>query len=153
MKHTIRPALKDDIPSILDVLQPFASEGIILPRTSEEILDYLQYFFVAKKADKICGVVSYHDYGPKLKEIRSLAVLQGETGKGLGSALVQWVSEYLIQRHPDSKIFVLTYSPDFFKKLSFEEVDKDLLPEKIWKDCQNCPNRDHCTETALILHR
>lgn len=152
MKHTIRPALEEDIPCILNILQPFASKGIILPRTSEEIRDSLQYFFVAEKSDSICGVVSYHDYGPKLKEIRSLAVLQAETGKGLGSTLVQWLSEYLIQQYPDSKIFVLTYSPEFFKKLEFKEVDKDLLPEKIWKDCQNCPNRDHCTETALILH-
>ncbi len=153
MKHTIRPALEEDIPVILDILQPFASEGIILPRTSEEIRNSLQYFFVAEKHNCICGVISYHDYGPTLKEIRSLAVLQAEAGRGLGSALVQWVSDYLRQRHPGSKIFVLTYSPEFFKKLAFEEVDKNLLPEKIWKDCQNCPNRNHCTETALILHK
>jgi amino-acid N-acetyltransferase len=151
MKYNIRTALKEDILRIFDILLPFASEGILLPRTKEEIRDSLQHFYVAEKSGAVCGVVSYHDYGPKLKEIRSLAVCQKEGGRGIGSALVHWLSEHLKQRHPDSRIFVLTYSPDFFKKLGFKEVEKADLPEKIWKDCQNCPNRNHCSETALII--
>ncbi|PKL17488.1 MAG: GNAT family N-acetyltransferase, partial [Spirochaetae bacterium HGW-Spirochaetae-5] len=29
-------------------------------------------------------------------------------------------------------------------------VPKDDFPEKIWKDCDNCKDKDKCGETALI---
>lgn len=151
MEQNIRNASEKDIPVILEILEPFASKGIILPRTAEEIQDSLQFFFVSEKNGDVTGVVSYHDYGPRLKEIRSLAVFPSEAGKGTGSLLVRNLSEYLLTHFPESRIFVLTYSPGFFSKQGFKEVDKDTLPEKIWKDCQNCPNRDHCTETAMVL--
>jgi amino-acid N-acetyltransferase len=49
------------------------------------------------------------------------------------------------------RIFALTYRADFFKKLGFVEVDKDVLPQKIWADCIHCPKYPDCDETAVLL--
>ena len=39
--------------------------------------------------------------------------------------------------------------PDFFIKLGFKIVDKGTLPQKIWKDCFDCPKFPDCGETAV----
>ena len=49
------------------------------------------------------------------------------------------------------KVFVLTYVPDFFKKIGFKEVDKSVFPHKIWSDCLKCPKFPDCDETALMI--
>jgi amino-acid N-acetyltransferase len=48
------------------------------------------------------------------------------------------------------RVFVLTYQPDFFRKLRFMDTDKASLPQKIWGDCIRCPKFPECDEHALI---
>jgi len=46
-------------------------------------------------------------------------------------------------------IFAFTYVPDFFRKMGFEQVDRGLLPLKVWKDCLSCPKFQCCDEIAV----
>jgi amino-acid N-acetyltransferase len=151
MVFTVRHALKRDIEQIRKLIKFYADEGLILDRDSNDIAQSLDMFLVAEKKNKIYGVISFHDYGAMLKEIRSLAVEKKWEKNGIGSTLLKKIIDILKTRHPESRIFALTYSPLFFKKYGFIEVDKDSLPEKIWKDCKNCKQKDNCGETALIL--
>ena len=48
-------------------------------------------------------------------------------------------------------VFALTYQVDFFKKLGFEIVEKNILSQKVWQDCQFCSKQDCCDEVAMIL--
>ncbi|MCP4763912.1 MAG: GNAT family N-acetyltransferase [archaeon] len=153
MNIFVRKAASTDINDIYKILKPYADDGIILERSKKDIDDALNYFFVAEDNNKVIGTVSYHDYGNNLKEVRSLAVEDNSSRKGAGSALLKALIESLHKDFPEVKIFVLSYYPEFFKKLNFIEIPKDNLPEKIWKDCQNCQNRDNCGETALILSK
>ena len=41
--------------------------------------------------------------------------------------------------------------PEFFEKAGFGEVEKAVLPHKIWADCLKCPKFPDCDETALML--
>jgi amino-acid N-acetyltransferase len=44
--------------------------------------------------------------------------------------------------------------PDFFFKYGFRTVeDKSELPDKIFKDCQNCPRLHRCDEVAMVRGR
>jgi amino-acid N-acetyltransferase len=151
MVFTVRHALKRDIEQIRTLIKFYADKGLILDRDSNDIAQSLDMFLVAEKKNKIYGVISFHDYGARLKEIRSLAVEKKWEKNGIGSTLLKKIIDTLKKRYPESKIFVLTYSPLFFKKYGFIEVDRDSLPEKIWKDCKNCKQKDNCGETALIL--
>ena len=49
------------------------------------------------------------------------------------------------------KIFTLTYVPQFFTRFGFREVDKQMLPNKIWADCLNCVKFPDCDEIAMLL--
>lgn len=111
-----------------------------------------QFHICLLEDDTIAGVISYHDYGRHLKEIRSLAVRDADSRKGVGSRLVRHLIKQL-SREGSPKIFVLSYSPVFFIKNGFAPVDKETFPEKIWKDCINCPDQENCGETALVYQR
>ena len=147
---TLRRASRKDIEAIHDIITYYSGKGLILYRTKGDISENLGTFFVAENGSSFKGVVSFYDYGEKLKEVRSLAVVPEEGRKGVGTMLVGRLLESLAGTCGSPKVFVLTYSPDFFLKNGFEVVDKATLPEKIWKDCQNCPHRDNCKETALV---
>ncbi len=146
----IRKARKEDIDNIHVIVRYYAERDILLARTKEDIAGALDTFLVAEEDESFKGVISYYDYGEKLKEIRSLAVKPDAERTGVGKSLVSSLVERLRERCGDPKIFVLTYSPGFFEKTGFISVDKSTLPEKIWKDCQNCAHRDNCGETALV---
>jgi amino-acid N-acetyltransferase len=152
MPVTVRPASISDINDILILLRPFAKEGLILKRTREDITRELRAFLVAESGGAVVGTVSYHNYGPRLKEIRSLAVRKEFSGSGIGTSLVRHLIAILNPVGSHTKVFVLTYSPDFFRTLGFIEVPKETLPEKIWKDCDHCSHREDCGETALEYH-
>ena len=147
----IRTATTSDVESIHKIMQPYADEQIILERSKNDILLNLDKFTVALIGHEIIGVVSYYDYGNELKEIRSLAVKKHISGRGAGSLLLQSIVKLLLDKFHYAKIFVLTYSPGFFEKYGFVRIPRDSLPEKIWKDCQNCNNQDNCKEIALIF--
>ncbi len=153
MQYIIRKALIVDTEQIFSILSVFSSEGIILERSREDITDTIQTFFVAEINGNIIGVVSHFDYGTQLKEIRSLAVVKEYFKKGIGGSLVRELIGSLLKEFPAAKIFALSFSPVFFRKLGFHEVNKDSLPEKIWKDCDHCKHKDNCGETALIYKK
>ncbi len=151
MHAEIREATAADVKSIYRLLHPYAQENIILERSRAEIAKSIDKFLVAADNSDLIGAVSYYDYGPVLKEVRSLAVRKDLWKSGTGSALVRGLLARLLDRFPGAKIFVLTYSPGFFGRLGFAEVPKETLPEKIWKDCDHCKNRENCGETALVF--
>ncbi|MGL4368903.1 MAG: GNAT family N-acetyltransferase, partial [Spirochaetota bacterium] len=106
--------------------------------------------YVAEEEGEVRGVIAFHSYGSHLKEIRSLAVRIDSKKKGIGRKLVEHIIAELLLQSPAAKIFTLTVIPGFFKKFSFDEVDMNTLPEKIWKDCVNCAKQNTCDETALV---
>jgi amino-acid N-acetyltransferase len=150
MHHGIRRATEKDVNAIHELLQPYSDTGIILERTRHEIRRSINTFYVAEEGKELVGAVSYCDYGPRLKEVRSLAVKTGRFRRGTGSNLLEFLLRALIELYPGTRIFVLTYSPEFFRRHRFQEVPKDSLPEKIWKDCNHCINRESCGETAMM---
>lgn len=142
------PAL-GDAEAIRHLMGEYARSGIILERSIEDIRASLGSFLIAKHDTQVIGIVSRHDYGQKLVEIRSLAVEKEYSGMDIGATLLESMIS-LIRNEDDMKIFALSYAPGFFKKNGFIEVPKGSLPEKIWKDCISCPDKDNCGETALI---
>ncbi|MFA5520004.1 MAG: GNAT family N-acetyltransferase [Spirochaetota bacterium] len=149
MKGKIREAEEKDIEAIFNLLKQYALQGIILERDREDISNNLHTFIVAEIDSILKGVVTFYDYGENLKEIRSLAIESNSQGMGIGKKLLQSVIER-IRKSSKARIFVLTYKPEFFKKNNFVEVSKEEFPEKIWKDCDKCKDRENCSETALI---
>lgn len=149
----IRKAVIRDVPSIHKVLNHFANKDFLLPRSLSELYGHLRDYFVlevrndCRKIKGVCGLgICWED----LAEIRSLAVTEDQQGKGSGSRLVEMCLEEA-RSLGLKRVFVLTYVPAFFKMLGFKEVDKSILPHKIWSDCLKCPKFPNCDETALMI--
>ena len=104
-----------------------------------------------KKSDeKIIGFCALHIYTPSLAEIRSLVVAEGYRHRGIAQNLVaKNIDEGLALGLRE--FLVLTYRPNLFKILGFEEIEKDKIPNhKIWADCIACKHFPTCQEIALL---
>lgn len=147
----IRKAVAADVEAAHKILNFFAEQGLLLPRSLSELYEHLRDYFVLDvdqgHIQGICGLgICWSD----LAEIESLAVSDGQQGKGFGRKLVDACLEEA-RLLGINRVFTLTYVPDFFLKLGFREVDKAVLPQKIWADCLKCPKFPNCDETALML--
>lgn len=149
MNTVIRAAASGDVDDIYTLISHYASEGVILHRSREDIMSNLDNFLVAEVDGRFAGAVTHYDYGAMLKEVRSLAVHRDFHGLGIGSRLLKELI-VSVRSKCHARIFTLTYKPGFFAKNGFIPVPKDDFPEKIWKDCNNCRDREKCGETALV---
>ena len=149
----IRKAVMKDVTSIHRLLSDYANQGLLLPRPLSELYDHLRDHFVVEDNEtgrSLIGVSALAISWEDLAEIRSLAVSQDHQGQGLGSRLVEACLEEA-RVLGLKRVFVLSYVPDFFIKMGFKEVDKSVLPHKIWADCLRCPKFPDCDETALMI--
>jgi amino-acid N-acetyltransferase len=148
-----------DIKKIYKLLQYFADKDLLLGRSLSSLYDQLKDFsvYVEKAEDdqdqeELAGVCAFHICWDNLAEIRSLAVAEGYQGKGVGQQLVDKALTEA-DSYGITKVFTLTYQPEFFRKLGFKDIDKAELPHKVWSDCINCSKFPDCNEEALIWEK
>jgi amino-acid N-acetyltransferase len=130
------------------LINGYASQGIMLPRTELELAENIRDFTVATVDGALAGCGALHFYGVKTAEVRSLAVHPDWKKHGVGAKLVRAL-EAEAAVHGIRVLFAFTYVADFFRKLDFVEVDRRLLPSKVWKDCLRCPKLQCCDEIAM----
>ena len=145
----IRKATVKDVAAIHDLIKRFAKKYDMLPRSLNEIYENIRDFFVCIDNDAIVAAVALHILWEDLAEVRSVAVSKEYQGIGVGKKLVrQCIKE--AKKLGINKVFALTYAPEFFKEMDFEEVDKNSLPQKIWGECLKCHKFPECDETAVM---
>jgi len=146
---TCRKALPTDVEALYELIQAYAAQGIMLPRSREALLRHIDSFVVAEEAGKLIGCGSLFRLGADLVEIRSLGMADGYKGKGLGTMIVNaLIEEARMLQVP--KIMALTYAVDFFVKNGFSVVEKEIFPEKVWTDCVHCSKQHACDEIAVV---
>jgi len=146
----LRVACEDDIDAIYRLLSFYADEKLLLRLSKNDVRERLPLFVVAIESLKVVACVSIRDFGESLFEVRSLAVDPEYVGRNIGTDLVTYIMNSLA-KNSGIKLFALTYSAHFFEKLGFNHVDKELFPQKIWSDCNNCPKQNECDEEALMI--
>jgi amino-acid N-acetyltransferase len=147
----IRRATIADAEQIQRLINHFADQGRLLPRSLSEIYDHLRDFHVYENKDRsIVGVCALHISWEDLAEIRSLAVVTEARNNGIGAQLVEACLEEARQLGV-TRVFLLTYIPPYFERAGFRPVDKSTLPHKIWADCIRCVKFPNCDEIAMIL--
>ena len=146
----IRQATITDVHTISSLVNYYARQDRMLFRSMANIYKNLLSFMVAEENDKVLGCCTLEVIWADLAEIKSLAVEKEQNSRGIGKALIKSAIEKAKQLHI-ARLFALTLEPAFFEKLGFEEISKQKLPMKVWKDCAECPKQDHCDETAVII--
>jgi len=148
-----RKAIIQDVISIHKILSYYVNQDILLPRSFADLYEHIRDFYVEDSSEAngnligICSlIVSWKDLG----EIRSLSVIESSQNHGIGSKLVEKCLKEAVELGL-SRVFALTLRKNFFADLGFEEIDKTLLPHKIWADCIKCPKFPNCDEIAMII--
>jgi amino-acid N-acetyltransferase len=136
--------------SIQQLVNLYASDGLLIPLSLHEVYERIREFFVYKIDEQIVGVASLHVIWEDLAELRSMAVHPNYQHQGIGKSLalrcIEEGRELCIK-----KVFLLTYKKDFFAKVGFQLVDKSELPQKVWSDCIKCVKFPDCDEIAMSL--
>jgi len=148
---TIRKASMPDIHSLLKLINGYAAQGVMLPRTEFEMSENIRDFMLAFQGDQLVGCGALHFYTPTSGEVRSLAVDPDAKRHGIGRAIVEAL-EAEARDCGLHTIFAFTYVPGFFGKLGFLEVERGELPLKAWKDCLRCPKFACCDEIAVVKY-
>lgn len=145
-----RPATLDDLEGVSRLLNHYAAMGDLLPRSQDDLIENLSHFRVIEQNQQIVACGSLEHFTEELAEIRSLMVDKSLKQSGLGRLVVeQLISE--AQNSGAKRLMALTYVPEFFHKLGFKTVSKEIFPEKIWGICVNCYKFLNCDEIAVLL--
>ncbi|EJL47600.1 N-acetyltransferase [Brevibacillus agri] len=146
----VRQAMMKDVDAMLEIINEYAQQGLMLPRTKLSVCENLQSFIVAHDGDTVVGVAGLHILWEDLAEIRSLAIAEKAKGMGVGKHLVLHLVEQC-RNLGIKRVLALTYQKAFFEKCGFWIVAKETLPQKVWKDCINCSKLPMCDEIAMIF--
>jgi len=150
MKSMIfRKAKFSDVEAILKLINDYAAQGLMLARARNTIYESLREFILAEEDGQVVGVAALHLVWDELAEIRALAVHPAKIKTGIGQIIVDRLTEEAKQLGVKT-LFALTYQPGFFIKLNFREVPKESVPQKMWKECINCPKFPNCDEIAMV---
>ncbi len=146
---SVRKATMRDIRPILELINGYAAQGVMLPRTEFELSEAIRDFTVVTAGKELMGCGALHFYSPTVAEIRSLAVHEHAKKLGVGRKLVEALAAEAEQYELDA-VFAFTYVVEFFNKVGFQAVERGALPLKAWKDCVRCPKFQACDEVAVL---
>ncbi|MEK3881641.1 N-acetyltransferase [Paenibacillus sp. PL2-23] len=144
-----RTANEQDVETLFQLIKGYAEQGIMLPRSREALAHMIDTFVVAEVGGVVVGCGALTKLGENLVEIRSLGITEGYKSYGIGSKLVEKLLEQA-KEQGITKVMALTYADKFFERNGFSIVDKEIFPEKVWKDCVNCPKQHACDEIAVL---
>lgn len=147
----LRRAKLPDVEAMMSLINHFADQGLMLPRSRNSLYEGLREFLVVEEQDRIIGIGALHIIWDDLAEIRTLAVLEEYQGQGVGRSLVNaLLADARTILCP--RVFTLTYQPGFFERCGFIMINKEDMPHKVWKDCIHCVKFPNCDENAMMLN-
>jgi amino-acid N-acetyltransferase len=129
-RPVVRPAHRGDVDAILELVSAYAAEGLMLPRTREQVAINIDNYVVASSAGRVVACAALEEFSPSLAEVSSVAVARSEHGKGLGTDVVLGV-ERLARARDIGEIFAMSLSDRFFLSLDYAPTSISRYPEKL----------------------
>jgi len=119
----VRRATRTDANQIANLVGPYSAQGLMLPRSLEQIAASIDNYVVATdEAGHVLACAALDEYSPSLAEVSSVAVA--------GSQVVLGV-ERLARARDIDEIFALSLTDDFFLALSYKPTTISRYPEKL----------------------
>ena len=126
----IRDMIREDIPSVLSVMQPFVDNGVLLPRSKEILLNQLADYIVYELYGAIRACAALLPYSDGQMEIAGVAVEKTCSHIGIGPKMIMFLVERAKKLHAKSIFLLTTQTADWFEKLGFVASEVSTLPEK-----------------------
>jgi amino-acid N-acetyltransferase len=141
MQVLLRRAYPGDADAIAELVNGYAAEDIMLPRTPEQVLAAVDDYVVACDVrGRLLACGALREYSPSCAELVSLAVARAAHGRGLGRVVVAEV-ERLARKRGFDGIFAHTLTPAFFEACGYDACDRGLYPEKRARPHTACMQR------------
>ncbi len=127
----IRIATLDDVPGILQILEPLEQQGILVKRSREQLQRDIGQFFAIEAEGNILGCAALYPFPEqKTAELAALAVNPFYRDGGRGERLLAF-AELRAKAVGLKSLFVLsTRTTHWFLERGFAETDQARLPEK-----------------------
>jgi amino-acid N-acetyltransferase len=124
MTVTVRPAVTADVLAIRDLVENYAGDGPrLLRKNTVTLYEDVQEFYVAELDGKVVGCGALHVMWLDLGEIRTVAVDPVCKGQGIGSKILDSLTERASQIGL-TKLFCLTFETKFFSGHGFEQIEE-----------------------------
>ena len=129
--ETIRAASRDDIPGMVQILEPLEQQGVLVRRTSEELERDIGHFFVVESEGNILGTGALYPFPEeRTAELAALAVNPFYRDGGRGERLLEH-AEAKAREMGFKTLFVLsTRTTHWFLERGFVESVPGSLPER-----------------------
>ncbi|RTZ95082.1 MAG: N-acetyltransferase [Deltaproteobacteria bacterium] len=164
INFSLRKAMISDVRDILDLVNGFANQNLMLARGPQYIFENIRDFVVAvtdelpadptgspeNRAGRIIACASLHVLWEDVAEIRSTAIHPDCQNMGLGKKLIESLKTDG-KRLGIHTLFTFTLAEEFFAALGFVRQKRDRLPSKVWGECSRCPKFFKCDEVGMIL--
>lgn len=144
-----RRARSSDARPIFELIAGYAEQGLLLPRSEDEIHKNISHFLVHEDKKRVVSCVALESYGADLAEIRSLAVDPELRGRRAGTRLLEFALAEA-RRRGIARVFAVTHAPEFFERQGFEPTSGNALTEKVERDCRACPKWRSCQLVAVV---
>jgi amino-acid N-acetyltransferase len=127
----IRGATADDVPGILQILEPLEQQGVLVKRGEEQLANDIDKFFVLEAEGNILGCAALYPFPDrKTAELAALAVNPFFRDGGRGERLLAH-AELRAKAAGWKSVFVLsTRTTHWFIERGFVEQDPSWLPEQ-----------------------
>ncbi len=136
-----RKAHGGDVEGIMALVNAFAAEELLLPRTAAQVLAAIDDYVVVRDArGRVLACAALREYSPSLAELVSVAVSRAAHGRGLGRVVVAGVERLAVKRGFD-QVFAHTLAPEFFEAVGYVQADRALYPEKCARPHTLCFHR------------
>jgi amino-acid N-acetyltransferase len=124
MTINVRSAITSDVLAIRDLVENYAGDGPrLLRKNTVTLYEDVQEFYVAELDGKIVGCGALHVMWHDLGEIRTVAVDPAIKGQGIGSQILN----ALTQRATNlglTKLFCLSFETQFFTSHGFMPIEE-----------------------------
>lgn len=126
----LRRARPADVDGIVALVDEWAAESLLLPRSAAQVAHAVDDYCVAVDVrGRVLACAALREYSPSLAELVSVAVSRAAHGRGLGRRVVRAV-EALARMRGHAAVFAHTLQPEFFEALDYEPAERGRFPEK-----------------------
>ncbi len=129
----VRPAVPADVHAIHGLVEPYASERILLAKEWVGYYEAVQEFVVAVDDAGVIGCGALHVMWSDLAEIRTLAVDPARRRHGVGRALMTALLDRA-RAFGLSRVFCLTFEVDFFSSLGFRAIEGTPVTPEVYAE-------------------
>jgi amino-acid N-acetyltransferase len=126
----VRPGTRADVDQITALVTEYAAQGLMLPRTAEQVALNIDNYVVAAVGSRVLACAALEEYSPSLAEVSSVAVTRSAHGNGLGTQVVLGV-ERIARARDIVELFALSLTDNFFLGLGYEATSIARYPEKL----------------------